>query len=105
MARGKHLFPFRTEQLSPSAPMVLGSQEPGRVGRRRFLLAPAGPAQGPLDVFLPSRARRTRLARDDQTDLGIPIAGTRAGVPAGDASVTDCLPASAAASRRLPSVR
>ena len=38
MARGKHLFPFRTEQLSPSAPMVLGSQGPGRVGRRRFFL-------------------------------------------------------------------
>src|SRR5438045_2746862 len=38
MARGKHLFPFRTEPLSPSAPMVLGSQGPGRVGRRRFLL-------------------------------------------------------------------
>jgi hypothetical protein len=38
IARGKHLFPFRTEQLSPSAPMVLGSQGPGRVGRRRFLL-------------------------------------------------------------------
>ena len=36
IARGKHLFPFRTEQLSPSAPMVLGSQGPGRVGRRRF---------------------------------------------------------------------
>ena len=36
LARGKHLFPFRTEQLSPSAPMVLGSQGPGRVGRRRF---------------------------------------------------------------------
>ena len=36
MARGKHLFPFRTEKLSPSAPMVLGSQGPGRVGRRRF---------------------------------------------------------------------
>src|SRR5205814_7786151 len=35
LARGKHLFPFRTEQLSPSAPMVLGSQGPGRVGRRR----------------------------------------------------------------------
>ena len=35
MARGKHLFPFRTEQLSPSAPMVLGPQGPGRVGRRR----------------------------------------------------------------------
>src|SRR5947199_8958477 len=36
LARGKHLFPFRTEQLSPSAPLVLGSQGPGRVGRRRF---------------------------------------------------------------------
>src|SRR5215208_3721158 len=38
IAWGKHLFPFRTEQLSPTAPMVLGSQGPGRVGRRRFLL-------------------------------------------------------------------
>jgi hypothetical protein len=37
LARGKHLFPFRTEQLSPSAPMVLGPQGPGRVGRRRFI--------------------------------------------------------------------
>src|SRR5205823_2522139 len=36
MARGKHLFPFRTEPLSPSAPMVLGPQGPGRVGRLRF---------------------------------------------------------------------
>ena len=36
MAGGKHLFPFRTEKLSPSAPMVLGPQGPGRVGRRRF---------------------------------------------------------------------
>jgi hypothetical protein len=35
MARGKHLFPFRTEKLSPSAPMVLGARAPGRVGRRR----------------------------------------------------------------------
>ena len=41
LARGKHLFPFRTEKLSPSAPMVLGSQGPGRVGRRRFLSNPA----------------------------------------------------------------
>ena len=38
MAKGKHLFPFRTEQLSLSAPMVLGGQPPGRVGRRRFLI-------------------------------------------------------------------
>src|SRR3954468_20013762 len=38
IARGIHLFPFRTEQLSPSAPMVLGPQGPGRVGRRRLNL-------------------------------------------------------------------
>ncbi len=36
IARGKHLFPFRTEPLSLSAPMVLGGQPPGRVGRRQF---------------------------------------------------------------------
>src|SRR5215211_3257607 len=45
MARGKHLFPFRTEQLSPSAPMVLGPQGPGRVGRRRSLSEPLRPCQ------------------------------------------------------------
>ena len=38
LARGKHLFPFRTEQLSRSAPMVLGPQGLGRVGRRRIIL-------------------------------------------------------------------
>ena len=35
IARVFHLFPFRTEQLSPSAPMVLGP--PGRVGRCQLL--------------------------------------------------------------------
>ena len=51
LARGKHLFPFRTEQLSPSAPMVLGSQGPGRVGRRRsFSLAMRALAAGPVAV-------------------------------------------------------
>src|SRR5688500_18749822 len=40
IARGLHLFPFRTEQLSPSAPMVLGPRGPGRVGRRRSSLGP-----------------------------------------------------------------
>ena len=34
IAPGFHLFPFRTEQLSPCAPMVLHTR--GRVGRRRF---------------------------------------------------------------------
>ena len=36
MAEGIHLFPFRTEKLSPLAPMVLGGQPPGRVGSRRL---------------------------------------------------------------------
>ena len=54
IAAGKHLFPFRTEKLSPLAPMVLGEQSPGRVGRRPFL-PQTGPARGP------SRFRRARL--------------------------------------------
>src|SRR5688500_18762466 len=41
IAWGKHLFPFRTEKLSPTAPMVLGPHGPGRVGRRRFFLRAA----------------------------------------------------------------
>jgi hypothetical protein len=51
LARGKHLFPFRTEQLSPSAPMVLGPQGPGRVGRRRFFYEQAhrAPRRGALE--------------------------------------------------------
>ena len=60
MARGKHLFPFRTEQLSPSAPMVLGSQGPGRVGRRRFFPNPLALAQAGF-VFL--EVARALLAR------------------------------------------
>src|SRR5204863_913574 len=47
IARGKHLFPFRTEPLSLSAPMVLGGQPPGRVGRRRSYLR-AAPRGGSL---------------------------------------------------------
>src|SRR5437764_747271 len=49
MARGKHLFPFRTEKLSPSAPMVLGPQGPGRVGRRRFVFLQAPREAAPLN--------------------------------------------------------
>src|SRR5829696_4335181 len=44
LAWGKHLFPFRTEQLSPTAPMVLGLHGPGRVGRRRFFHHTSRPA-------------------------------------------------------------
>jgi hypothetical protein len=42
MAAGIHLFPFRTEKLSPPAPMVLRGRLRGRVGRRPFLLLPSG---------------------------------------------------------------
>ncbi len=36
IAAGIHLFPFRTEKLSPPAPMVLQGRLCGRVGRRPF---------------------------------------------------------------------
>ena len=35
---GDHLFPFRTEKLSPTAPMVLHTR--GRVGRRQLFYKP-----------------------------------------------------------------
>ena len=38
MAKGIHLFPYRTQKLSLSAPMVLGWRRPGRVGRCRIPL-------------------------------------------------------------------
>src|SRR5262245_28143264 len=59
IARGKHLFPFRTEPLSLSAPMVLGGQPPGRVGRRRSYLEP--PSRAALS--LPARGSRARSLR------------------------------------------
>ena len=42
MAAGIHLFPFRTEKLSPPAPMVLRGRLRGRVGRRPFFMLGAG---------------------------------------------------------------
>ena len=46
MAKGFHLFPSRTQKLSPSAPMVLGWTRPGRVGRRRIPMKPLAFASG-----------------------------------------------------------
>jgi hypothetical protein len=43
IAAGVHLFPFRTEKLSPPAPMVLGGKPPGRVGRRRITCTTKAP--------------------------------------------------------------
>src|SRR4051795_12320989 len=62
LARGKHLFPFRTEQLSPSAPMVLGPQGPGRVGRRRFFTT-APLLRGRFALWAGSRRDRDRGRR------------------------------------------
>ena len=47
---GFHLFPFRTEKLSPSAPMVLHTR--GRVGSRRFLRRKSPLENVPRDFFL-----------------------------------------------------
>ena len=48
MAKGTHLFPYRTQKLSLSAPMVLGWRRPGRVGRCRI---PHEEAQQMLGFF------------------------------------------------------
>lgn len=37
IAEGIHLFPSRTQKLSPQTSMVLGWQRPGRVDSRRIL--------------------------------------------------------------------
>ena len=62
IASGVHLFPFRTEKLSPTAPMVLGAQAPGRVGRRR--ITSEGPRERPF-----SRSRLRDGARDGELVL------------------------------------
>ncbi len=68
IATGKHLFPFRTEKLSPLAPMVLGEQSPGRVGRRPFLqVSDTTRCQTP---FVFSRSRRgARVAARSSTRI------------------------------------
>ena len=39
MTKGSHLFPSRTQKLSPSVPKVLGWTRPGRIGRCRIPFA------------------------------------------------------------------
>ena len=60
MAKGSHLFPYRTQKLSLSAPMVLGWRRPGRVGRCRIPNGKDSTVVGSfLFAFLEER-RRTR---------------------------------------------
>ena len=62
-ARGPHLFPFRTEPLSPAAPMVLPYG--GRVGRRQVPVEPpdAFERRGALFLFRPEAFRHSSRAR------------------------------------------
>ena len=92
IAAGLHLFPFRTEKLSPPAPMVLGGQPPGRVGRRRLFTK--GRASGlscflrgaqlfsPVRIELPQSAhalaqRRMRVEERRQALLGEGVEGVK----------------------------
>ena len=50
IARGKHLYPSRTQKLRLSAPMVLGWKRPGRVGRRRI---PKIPMRKRIGIYIP----------------------------------------------------
>ena len=62
MAAGNHLFPSRTEKLSPPAPMVLQGRPCGRVGRRLVLFTEA-PLVGAFVVFDGQGARGQTRAR------------------------------------------
>ena len=57
IARGIHLYPFRTQKLSLLTPMVLGRRRSGRVGSCQFKQA-AG-ASAPAVFFCPGPGRRT----------------------------------------------
>src|SRR5688572_28384139 len=91
MARGKHLFPFRTEKLSLSAPMVLGSQGPGRVGRRRFNVRRA--AFGRLVVVPgpPAAYTRRRMRSLGAGPITPALHGARTGAVVGTAAATGAL--------------
>src|SRR3954447_3187839 len=71
IATGKHLFPFRTEKLSPLAPMVLGEQSPGRVGRRPFLRV--RPREGPHVVQRKRTTSATSIERSRQEPAPVTV--------------------------------
>ena len=61
IAVGPHPSPSRTRKLSPPAPMVLGGQPPGRVGRRRDIRTEPVPWRG-TGFFASGAASVTRMA-------------------------------------------
>ena len=58
MAERSHLFPSRTQKLSSPAPMVLGPQGPGRVGRREATIKRLDPLR--IGSFFVVRAMVTK---------------------------------------------
>src|SRR5436309_4516689 len=69
-AVGKHPFPFRTRQLSPPAPMVLGGRPPGRVGRRRDTPRRSPPSGGSFARVATFRAMARPPRRPARRDGG-----------------------------------
>nr|AQS30349.1 hypothetical protein [uncultured bacterium] len=66
IARRSHLFPSRTEQLSSSAPMIVGPQGPAKVGRRGdYAPKIPGPLRG-WTVLLSSRTRWAESSAERQ---------------------------------------
>ena len=87
MAAGTHLFPFRTQKLSLPAPMVLGPQGPGRVGRRRTSFRQGAiHRSGPLPRPTRHRTRSTGHESRGTTCQSNPSAGRTMGAVAGGAS-------------------
>src|ERR1700753_3833028 len=73
IAKGRHLFPFRTEQLSLSAPMVLGGQPPGRVGRRRFFIEQTNLEPPEMAALRRSEGESVPRGRDGRARVGLPL--------------------------------
>ena len=73
MAKGSHLFPYRTQKLSLSAPMVLGWRRPGRVGRCRIPKR-KHPTKVGCFLFVPDKRLLSRgvLVKYECTWLGSP---------------------------------
>ena len=84
MAKGIHLFPYRTQKLSLSAPMVLGWTRPGRVGRCRNPDREAWMRNLRASLFCGFGVRRDRgrekLGRGKREGNGRRRGGTRAGL-------------------------